>query len=134
MPVITQTTYDILKDFGVPFATLVIGFITGTVSNTISNIYVAKRVEFNNKTIDIYVHLRQQIEFRSLKTIDINIHIIEPYISWRKRRSFRSKVEAYYSYGNNLGEYADGEFTPNPVVVDAFIKDAQKLLPFFSPR
>lgn len=130
MPVITQSTYDIVKDFGVPFASLMIGFFAGIKSN----LYIAKRAEFNSLAANFYISLRQQIDTRSLCVIDINTHILEHYIPIWKRRDFRIKVKAYQSYGNSLSEYVDGEVIPNQPVVDAFIKDAQKLLPFFSPR
>ena len=96
-----QSIYDIIKDFGIPITTLVVGFISGVYAT----IYTDKRKEFNGIVNPLYFRMKAQIEARVVAIDDFNPDVIEPYIRWYRRKSFRQSVERYKNSKCMVGEY-----------------------------
>jgi hypothetical protein len=127
-----QSTYDIIKDFGVPIATLVVGFVSGIKTT----IYADRRREFNEIVNDLYFRMKSQIEANIGAVEDIDIDRIEHYIPWYQRRRFRNRAERYKQSQNGVSEYnfGTGSVTVDEVAKAQMLKCAANVLHYLKPR
>ena len=128
----TQSTYDIIKDFGVPIATLVIGFVSGMRTT----LYADRRKEFNEIVNPLYFRMKSQIGAGVIAVDDFDPDVIEPYIIWWKRRRFRKSAEKYKNSKCGVGEY---HVETSSVIVDEaakveMLKCAADVLHYLKPR
>lgn len=125
-------TYEIIKDFGVPFVT----FVAGSLLGIKTALYFDKRKEFNAIVMDTYFALRRQIDNRDCQIIDINTYAIEPYFPTSQRKSFRECVDRYKTTKYDFGTYyaETGDFVPDESEVAKLVKHASDLLPYLFPR
>jgi hypothetical protein len=127
-----QSTYDILKDFGVPLATLVVGFISGIRTT----IYTDRRNEFNKVVGDLYFRIKSQIEAESIGVDSFDIDIIEHHMPWYKKKSFRKCAERYRESQQGVSEYhpETGSVTVDEAAKAKMLKCAKDALLYLKPR
>ena len=127
-----QSAYDIIKDFGVPFETLMIGFVSGVRTT----IYTDRRKEFNEIINRFYFKMKSQIETRSSVVEDFDIDVIEIYIPWYQKRRFRKSAERYKNSKNGLSTYSPGTGTAtvDTSVKSEMLKCAADVLHYLKPR
>lgn len=127
-----QPIYDIIKDFGIPLATLVVGYFSGVRTT----VYTDRRKEFNEIINDLYFKMKSQIECKSNAVEDFDIDVIELYIPWYKKRCFRKYAERYKNSQNGVSEYhpETGGVTVNEIAKLKMLKCASDVLHYVKPR
>jgi hypothetical protein len=130
--IMVQSTYEIIKDFGVPVVTLVVGFFSGIKTTT----YADRRKEFNEIVTPIYFKLKSQIDDRLHVAENFNIDVIEHHLPWYRRRGFRISAERYIKSKMGVSEYQVE--TSNVKVDEAaktnMLKCANDVLHYLKPR
>lgn len=130
--IMVQSTYEIIKDFGVPVVTLVVGFFSGIKTT----IYADRRKEFNEIVTPLYFKIKSQIDARLHHVEDFDIDVIEHHLSWHQRRSFRTRAEIYKQSKKGVSEY---QVETSKVEVDEaaktnMLKCASDVLYYLKPR
>lgn len=127
-----QSTYEIIKDFGVPVVTLVVGFFSGIKTT----IYADRRKEFNEIVTPIYFKIKSQIDARLHYAEDFDIDVIEHHLPWHQRQGFRNSAEIYKQSQKGVSEYQVE--TSNVKVDEAaktnMLKCASNVLQYLKPR
>lgn len=124
--------YELVKDIGIPFITLVLGVYLGQRSN----LHLAKRTEFNALAKEIYFSLKNQIKSSPLNSVALKADEIALYIPFWKKIFFNIHVKEYSRYYNITGTYDPETSTviENKEAIAAQIRAAKKLLHYYKPK
>lgn len=127
-----QSTYEIIKDFGVPVVTLVVGFFSGIKTT----IYADRRKEFNEIVTPIYFKIKSQIDAQLHYGEGFDIDVIEHHLPWHQRRGFRNSAEIYKQSQKGVGEYQveTGNVKVDEASKTNMLKCAIDVLPYLKPR
>ena len=112
------------------------GFLAGALVGNYFSIERDRRKEFNEIVNPLYFRIKQQIESRSLGIESFDADVIEHYLPWYRKNSFRQSVEGLRKVQNKASEYnpSNGSVTVNEAAHTEMLKHAGFILAHVKPR